>query len=453
MIFAVLDDEKEVCLSLVDIFQREGLYGVYFTDPELFLKYDQIGSVDCVFIDVNLGGKVNGIDVLRRLNAEYPLIEKVIISGNSDIKTAVEALKYGAYDFVEKPLLLGVILKIIKNVVEKKSLNKHRSELIDDVLKSYPLIGESEQLRQVKLLIKKFASLNEPVLITGESGTGKEAVAARIHYYSGREAFNRINIASLQPSLIESELFGYKKGSFSGALSDRKGIIESTDQGSLFLDEIGEMDISLQAKILRIVQEKEYMPVGDVNMRKANVRYIFATNRNLHKKIVDGGFREDLFYRISALTVDMPPLRERREDIPLLVKYFLNQFAQEYNQSVKIMTKEAEYMLLSYNYPGNIRELKNAVIRSAAVSGDRGIIEAEDIVLSKIQSERQEHLSLFMETLPLSSKKKQLETVYITTQLKKYNWDLQRVADKLDLLLPNLYRKLKELDIDLDNKV
>jgi len=213
------------------------------------------------------------------------------------------------------------------------------------------------------------------------------------------------------------------------------------------------MDISLQAKILRIVQEKEYMPVGDVNMRKANVRYIFATNRNLHKKIVDGGFREDLFYRISALTVDMPPLRERREDIPLLVKYFLNQFAQEYNQSVKIMTKEAEYMLLSYNYPGNIRELKNAVIRSAAVSGDRGIIEAEDIVLSKIQSERQEHLSLFMETLPLSSKKKQLETVYITTQLKKYNWDLQRVADKLDLLLPNLYRKLKELDIDLDNKV
>ncbi len=450
MIFGILDDEPEAGLSLQNIFNKENIETVIFHNSQELFNYRNPNEIFALFLDINLGNNdINGLEVLNKFKLISPETSVIIVSGNSNIKTAVDALKSGAYDYVEKPVFLSIILKIINNIKEKYSMLSQKNLLLTGVLSAYPLIGNSPSINEIKALITRYAPLNEPVLITGESGTGKEAIAARLHYYSKSGPYNKINIASLQSNLIESELFGYKKGAFSGAVTDKTGIIESTEGGSLFLDEIGEMDKALQSKILRTVQENEILPVGSVQTKKVSVRYIFATNIDLNKGTSTGIFREDLYYRISALKIHLPPLHERKEDIPLIAEYFIKNFCIDNNIAIKQLSKGALELLHDLHFKGNVRELKNLIIRSLAGAGSGDFLTERDLKHEQTEINNNNlSTNIFIETKPINTMKKQLEKKYIETQILKFGGDMQVVSDNLGILLPNLYRKIRELNIN-----
>ena len=374
----VVDDELSMREFLEILFSGEG----YRVDTAGGGKeaVEKIGDRDyhVVITDIQMPG-VDGIEVLRKAKEVSPGTEVIMMTAFASTETAVEAMKCGAYDYITKPFKIDEIKLVIEKAFEKIRLESENILLKKELKEGYnfgDIIGVSSRMLEIYNMIKRVAPTKSTVLITGESGTGKEMVAKSIHANSPRcdKPFITVNCGAMPENLLESELFGHKKGAFTGAVSNKQGLFELADGGSIFLDEIGEMPPSLQVKLLRVLQEKEFRRVGDTRDIRSDVRIIAATNRDLEEAVKSGAFREDLYYRLNVIQIKLPPLRERREDIPSLTLHFLNKYNRELGREIKKVSSEAMEILQNYNYPGNVRELENIIERAVA-------LEQSDIIL------------------------------------------------------------------------
>lgn len=406
-----------------------------------FLQQFENAAPDVVTLDYRLPD-MNGIEVLEQIKKRRPQTEVIIISEQQDIATAVELFRLGAYDYLIKEKdIRNKLLNTLSHITKTRALEKRVVTLEKEVGKKYGfsnlLIGESEQLKRVSEMMAKALATNINVIITGETGTGKEVVAKSIHYNSTRagKPFVAVNVAAIPSELIESELFGHEKGAFTGATGRRIGRFEEANGGTLFLDEIGEMDIAVQAKLLRALQEKEITRVGDNTRVKTDCRIIVATHRNLKEEVARGRFREDLYYRLMGLPVELPPLRERGKDVILLAKTFISRFCEENGMPVPALTADAEKKLLGYAFPGNVRELKS-VVELAAVLSNASQITADDLRLSGAD--------VVTDIIGEESTLREYTIRIVKTYLKKYNDDVREVAKRLDIGTATIYRMLKE---------
>lgn len=385
-----------------------------------------------------------GEEVLQRILSYNPDIKVIIVSSQESINTAVELLKHGAYDYITKDNeTKDRLLNAINNAKQHASMKEEIIHLREEISEKYDfeksIIGDSKAMQKVFKLMGKAIKTNITVSITGETGTGKEVVAKAIHYNSDRnkKPFVAVNIAAIPEALIESELFGHEKGAFTGAIARRKGKFEEADGGTIFLDEIGEMDISLQAKLLRVLQEHELTRIGGNDIIKFDVRVLVATHRNLAEEVKKENFREDLYYRLLGIPIELPPLRDRDKDILLIAQHFLNAFSKENNLGKIKLSADAQAKLAKYPWPGNIRELKS-VIELAAVMSEEGLIEAEDVNLNHLQKDGQ----FLLAEMTLKDYTFQIIRHY----LKKYDDNVLKVAEKLDIGKSSIYRYLKEME-------
>ena len=376
----IIDDERAIRNSLKEILEFEGHTVELAEDGKKGYEAAMAGNFDAIFCDIKMP-EMDGEEVLRRLVEEGCDSAIIMISGHGDIDTAVSCIKNGAYDFIQKPLDLNRILITLKNATEKTSLVKETRILRKKTDNRYTIVGESEQIKHVKDVIARVAPTDARVLITGSNGTGKELVAHNLHMQSNRAAapFIEVNCAAIPSELIESELFGHEKGSFTSAIKQHKGKFEQADGGTLFLDEIGDMSLAAQAKVLRVLQEKKLNRVGSDKDIEVNVRVIAATNKNLLDEIAKGNFREDLYHRLSVILIHVPPLAERIDDIPLLVDYFIDQICSESGMPVLKVEPAAYKELQKMPWTGNIRELRNVVERLLILCS--GTIKKDDIVM------------------------------------------------------------------------
>lgn len=368
----IIDDERSIRSTLKEILEFEKFEVFLAEDGEEGLAKAKAGNFDLILCDIKMP-KLDGIDILKALLEAGSEVPVVMISGHGSIETAVEAIKLGAFDFIAKPLDLNRLLVTVRNALDRKELVEETKVLKKKVYKSHlkDIVGESEGIQQVKEMIEKVAPTDARVLITGGNGTGKELVAHNLHKQSSRKSqpFVEVNCAAIPSELIESELFGHEKGAFTSAVKQKKGKFEQAEGGTLFLDEIGDMSASAQAKVLRALQENRISRVGGEKDIKVNVRVLAATNKDLRKEIEAGNFREDLYHRLSVILIHVPSLNDRREDIPLLVDYFLPLICAEQGQATKSIAKDAVKALQDYNWTGNIRELRNVVERLTILGG------------------------------------------------------------------------------------
>lgn len=370
----IIDDERAIRNSLGEILGDEGYAVDTAEDGKIGLEMATREHYDVIFCDIKMPG-MDGLEVLSKLTEEGSDSAVVMISGHGDIDTAVECIKKGAYDFIQKPLDLNRILITIKNATDKVSLSTQNKVLKKKVF-GQEMIGESEAIKRIKEMIGKVAATDARVLITGENGSGKELVARSLHQQSNRNAmpYIEVNCAAIPSELIESELFGHEKGSFTSAIKQHKGKFEQADGGTLFLDEIGDMSLAAQAKVLRVLQEKKLSRVGSDKDIDVDVRVLAATNKDLRKEIAENRFREDLYHRLSVIVIHVPSLDERKDDIPLLINYFEEQLSAETGMPRKTFSDEAIKALLAKTWPGNVRELRNVVER-LLILGDNVISE------------------------------------------------------------------------------
>ncbi|GFE58461.1 sigma-54 dependent transcriptional regulator [Geobacter sp. AOG1] len=371
----VVDDELSMREFLTILLEREGYVTDAAENAEAAIAQFETNSYDIVISDVNMPG-LDGLQLLERIKTDAPDTAVLLVTAFSTAEQAVEAMKCGAYDYIAKPFKVEEIKVLVRNALEKRSLTRENVRLKQAIEERYSfsgIIGKSRIMRDVYTVIEKVAASNVNVLISGESGTGKELVAKAIHYNGLRrdKSFVAVNCGAIPETLMESEFFGHKKGSFTGAVSDRAGLFEQAEGGTLFLDEIGEVPIQLQAKLLRVLQERCFRRIGGTEESSADVRIIAASNRDLLEQVKEGQFREDLYYRVNVVQVQLPALRERPEDIPLLVEHFYRKFIQQPVQGV-IIAPDALKGLMEYPFPGNVRELENLVER-CLVLGDRTI--------------------------------------------------------------------------------
>lgn len=445
----IVDDEKNIRRTLTDILQDEGYNVTTSESGEEALNLLSNNFFDLIFLDVKLPG-IDGIEVLKRVKKDYTGLDVIVISGHSTIKIAVQAVKMGAYDFLEKPLSLHKIVISAKNIAEKRKLFQKFQQESKDIESQYRMIGVSPEFCKTLELINKVSATNSKVLIIGESGTGKELVAFAIHNQSARKdtPFVKFNSAAIPNELVESELFGHEKGAFTGADKQKLGKLEIAHEGTLFLDEIGDMNLNAQAKILRVIQEGKFERVGSNKTITIDVRILAATNKDLEKMIESGEFREDLFYRLNVIPINIPPLRDRKTDIPVLLNYYLDYFAAELKVHPKKFSSSALKLLQNYSFPGNIRELRNLVERLYILTSE-DIISGNDVEphIRIVSESKGENLS-FLETKSYSEAKNEFESYYLTKQLEKFNWSISTTAEKLGLQQSNLSRKIKELGIE-----
>ncbi|MBK7967552.1 MAG: sigma-54-dependent Fis family transcriptional regulator [Bacteroidetes bacterium] len=375
----VIDDEKSIRNTLKEILTYEGFEVVEAQDGMEGLKFVEKEKFDIILSDIKMP-KMDGIEVLEKLQELSPETPVVMISGHGNIDTAVEAIRKGAFDYISKPLDLNRMLVTIRNAMDRSSLVKETKTLKRKIYKTTEIVGESEPIQVIKEMIDKVAPTEARVLITGGNGSGKELVARWIHEKSNRSAapIVEVNCAAIPSELIESELFGHEKGSFTSAIKQRIGKFEQANSGTLFLDEIGDMSLSAQAKVLRVLQDGKITRVGGEKDFSVNVRIIAATNKDLRSEIEKGNFREDLYHRLSVIVIHVPSLNERRDDIPLLADYFLQLICQEYGMPVKEFTKDALEELKKIDWTGNIRELRNVVERLIILCDKQ--ITAKDVV-------------------------------------------------------------------------
>lgn len=436
-----IDDEENIRNGLADNFELEGYNVEKASNGKEGLSKIEKGGIDLVITDLRMDG-IPGEEVVRRVTTEHPGIPIIVLTGHGSIEDATAAIKAGAYDFLTKPLDLDHLNHIVKNALKGREQQKIISELQEKIKNggnsASDMIGKSAELNKVKELISKAAPSKANVLITGESGVGKELVAKSIHEQSPRKdkPFVIVHCAALSESLLESELFGYEKGAFTGADTQHKGRFEVADGGTIFLDEIGEINQATQIKLLRVIQEKSFERVGGTQSINVDVRIVAATNRNLEEEVHAGHFREDLFYRLNVVRIPMPPLRERKDDIPLLLHAFLREFNIENEKNITGFDNRAKSAILKYSWPGNIRELKNCV-ESAVVMCTGDEIKIEDLPASV--REKGEEKSI---TIPIGMTLDEAEMVIIQENLAACNGNKSKCAEILGIGRKTLHRKL-----------
>ncbi len=436
-----IDDEENIRNGLADNFELEGYNVEKAANGKEGLSKIEKGGIDLVITDLRMDG-IPGEEVVRRVTTEHPGIPIIVLTGHGSIEDATAAIKAGAYDFLTKPLDLDHLNHIVKNALKGREQQKIITELQEKIKNggnsASDMIGKSAELNKVKELISKAAPSKANVLITGESGVGKELVAKSIHEQSPRKdkPFVIVHCAALSETLLESELFGYEKGAFTGADTQHKGRFEVADGGTIFLDEIGEINQATQIKLLRVIQEKSFERVGGTQSINVDVRIVAATNRNLEEEVKNGKFREDLFYRLNVVRIPMPPLRERKDDIPLLLHAFLREFNIENEKNITGFDNRAKSAILKYSWPGNIRELKNCV-ESAVVMCTGDEIKIEDLPASV--REKGEEKSI---TIPIGMTLNEAEMVIIQENLAACNGNKSKCAEILGIGRKTLHRKL-----------
>jgi two-component system nitrogen regulation response regulator NtrX len=440
----VIDDEPGIRETLCAVLEDEGSAAEAAPDGESGLARLAEFPFDCVLLDVWMPG-LDGMDVLNRIEerpeAERPAV--VMISGHATIETAVRATKMGAFDFLEKPLTIEKVVVVVKNSIEQRRLAMELARLGEPMMR-YPIIGDSVPMKAVRQQLSLMAATNGRVLIYGESGTGKELVAHAIHALSPRakEAFVEVNCAAIPEDLIESELFGHRRGSFAGASEDKVGKIQKADGGTLFLDEVGDMSLRTQAKVLRVLDEQRVEPLGANESIRVDCRVIAATNKQLEQEIDRGNFREDLFYRLNVIPINVPALRERNEDVPLLARHFLHEFTTAYGRKAKELAPDALALLQEYAWPGNVRELRNLIER-IVIMNPQMRIDARHIPLPVNRRAPAETFSSLQEV------REAAEREYILKKLEETKGNVSRTAELLGLERSHLYRKMKALGIAL----
>lgn len=434
----IVDDEKIVRESLYHWFEEEG-YGVDTAeDAECALKLMDKGKYDLLLVDMKMPG-MSGLELLDRVKEIDDECIFILITAFASVPTAIKALKNGAHDYITKPIDPDELAHIVEKAINQKKLRTENTQLkenIDEIIKPDNLIGESRQMKKIFELINTVSQTDTTVMIRGESGTGKELVARAIHINSKRKYFPivTVNCGALAESLLESELFGHEKGAFTGAHYKRKGKFEMADGGTIFLDEIGSITPKMQVELLRIIETKQFMRVGGNENIKSDFRVITATNEPLENMLKDGRFREDLYYRLNVFTIFIPPLRERREDIPILAYYFLNKFNAAMNKGIKNISAEAMDFLVNYSWPGNVRELENAIER-ALVVGRTDSIRIEDLPFHVTVNNTFDDGDVSLSAI---------EKKHILNVLENNNWNISKSAELLQIDRVTLYNKINK---------
>jgi DNA-binding NtrC family response regulator len=445
----LVDDEAKIREILKLVLEKEGYQVHTSKNGSEALSALENEYFDVMITDLKMP-KMDGLELMREIKQKGIKVNVVFITAYADIKDAVEAIKLGAFDYLEKNFKMEELLSVIKEAVKEQKMigeNESLKKKLAEHDSFFGIIGESPKIKEIKDLIIKIANSQASVLLTGESGTGKEMFARAIHMCSKRKnkPFVAINCAALPQTLLESELFGYEKGAFTGALKQKKGKFEQANEGTIFLDEIGEMNIQTQSKLLRVLQEREYERVGGLETIKIDIRVITATNRDLEEAIKAGDFREDLYYRINVIPIHIPPLRERREDIPLLAEYFLKKFNVDYRKNIELISMEVIDIFMEYDWPGNIRELKNVIERAVAIAEpDVDILMPHHLRPQLICPKKEKDLLEIQDGLSLAD----FEKYYIYNTLKKVNWNKSKAAQILGINRQTLYNKMRELNIE-----
>lgn len=447
----VVDDEDGIREVLQEILEDEG-YEVFAAEDGLeALSTLKTEPIDLVILDVWLPQK-GGIEVLQEMKEGYVDMPVIVISGHGSIDVAVKAVKMGAFDFLEKPLSLEKVVTLVRNALELQKLRRENRELRNSLQPSQQMIGRSPELERIRSVIDQSAETDSTILITGENGTGKELVAREVHRKSRRAsgAFVEVNCAAIPDTLIESELFGHEKGAFTSAVSRRRGKFELADHGTLFLDEVADLSLSAQAKMLRVVQEMRFERIGGEESINVDVRLIAATNKDILEEVEAGNFREDLYYRINVVTILVPALRERAEDIPQLVEHFMEEQRGE-DDPPKRFSADAMKELSAYSWPGNIRELKNFVERITILT-DEQEIGVEEVRRNLGQASRgrrrSSELGEYLE-MGLNEAKDTFERRYIEEKLDEHGYNISRTAQALGIYPSNLHGKIRKFGIDV----
>ena len=458
----VVDDEKSIREMLEIYLEREGHTVTCASNGVEGLDLCKQHVFDVVVADIKMPN-MNGMQLLHKVKELSPETIVIMITAFASFETAKESMDENAYDYITKPFDVDEVKKKIETAIRKKQTDAPSSaETATDTIPgadlSFDMIGRSKQVKKVFDLIPRAAASKSNVLITGESGTGKELVARAIHYNSTRadKPFVIINCGGIPDTLLESELFGYKKGAFTGAAKDKKGLLEASDTGTLFLDEVAELPLSLQVKLLRMVQEKTFTPVGGTDELRSDVRIISATNKNLEEKVMDGSFREDLYYRLNVINIIIPPLRERKEDIPLLARHFLNKYAREMEKDVSDISSFAMDCLMQYQFPGNVRELENIIERGVALA-KTSIMLPESLELSRFKNNRvaRETIHPADAASGLDEMNGSLDDImavhekhYISLALKRTHGSIKKAAGLLGISFRSMRYRLEKLGID-----
>ena len=443
----IVDDEINILKTLVSILQDEGHIVFSAENGEEALNFLRKNDVDCVILDIWLPD-IDGIEILERIMTLYQDIAVIMISGHGSIDIAVKSTKLGAFDFIQKPPSLERVVTSVNNALEHSRLKRENIKLREESGFEDDMIGTSAKMLEIREVIETAAATNARVFITGESGTGKEMVAKAIYKKSKRadKPFIKVNCAAIPSELIESELFGHEKGAFTGAVGTRMGKFEIANKGTLFLDEVCDMSLAAQAKVLRVLQEQQFERVGGNEIINVDVRVISATNIDVKKAIEEGRFREDLYYRLNVIPIDVPHLAERREDIKNLVDYFLQKSSQEHGIGLKEVSDEGMKLLVNHNWPGNVRELKN-IIERLSIMVAKEIIDEEDI---QRYLETEDDFNDLVNISPLKKAREDFERDYIIKALRKNSRNITLTAKELGIERTNLHRKINQYNINID---
>jgi two-component system nitrogen regulation response regulator NtrX len=445
----LVDDEPQILHALAGLLQDEDFEVITAPDGETALRLVREASPDLVMLDIALPGR-DGLDILQDLKEQHPTLPVIMLSAHGSVENAVKATRLGAYDFIEKPPHADKILVSVRNALDMARLADENRRLRQQALPVREIVGRSAAIQEVRDKLRLVAPTAASILITGENGTGKELVARALHFQSQRahRPLVEVNCAAIPEDLIESELFGHEKGAFTGATSRRQGKFDQAHEGTLFLDEIGDMSLKTQAKILRILEEQRFERVGGSRPIQVDVRVVAATNKNLAEEIQRGNFREDLYHRINVIPIHVPPLRDRREDIPLLADYFLKELAQENQAPPKTFTPQALEALSHQPWPGNVRELKNFVWRVAVLTMSP-VIDAGDLPLAQDPSGGYAGSVSGLLTLPdFREARAGFEREYLKRHLEAHGGSVSATAEAIGLERTHLYRKLRAYGLD-----
>lgn len=440
----VVDDEENVRISLTGILKDEGCVVDSVTSGEACVSQLKRGKYDVVFLDVWLSGK-DGIEILKEIKRSWPGQYVIVISGHGTVETAVQATKLGAFDFLEKPLSLDKVTLILEHALKQKRLEDENRTLKNFIRRETVMVGSSVPMKALRQQTEYAAPTEGRILIYGENGTGKELVARLIHLNSPRreQPFVEVNCAAIPDDLIESELFGWVKGAYTGATEGRKGKFELADGGTLFLDEVGDMSLKTQAKVLRVLEEQRFYRVGSNEAIEVDARVIAATNKDLEQEMEGGNFRQDLFFRLNVIPFEVPPLRDRKEDIPELTDFFLDHFCRRYGRRKKRVYSEAIQKMVSYQWPGNVRELKNTIERLVIM------VPGDEVTLIDLPS------SILKQTLAPAKRvhqswqeaRQEFERQFIFDKLMENDGNISRTAMAIGMERTHLHRKMKTYNI------